>query len=188
MIAIFTPIRNRPMFIDLLRQRRSHRQFHPDPIPPEQVEELIEALLRSPSSRGLVPWHFVLVDDPQLLDRLSRAKAHGAGFLAGAPLAVVICADPARSDVWIEDCAIAAILLQLAAESLGLGSCWAQMRLRFDSAGRSAEANVREILHLPAEWSVDCIIAIGHPQSRLPGHPRSSLPVDRVHRNCFPEN
>lgn len=171
------------MLLDLLKNRRSTRQFKSTPITPEQIEQLNEALLRSPSSRGLNPWHFVVIDDPQLLARLAHAKAHGAEFLAGAPLAVAICADPTRSDVWIEDCAIAAIILQLTLESLGLGSCWAQMRLRFDSAGRSAEANVREILNLPAEWNVDCIIGIGHPQRRLPGHPRASLPVAKIHRN-----
>jgi nitroreductase len=96
---------------------------------------------------------------------------------------VAICADPTRSDVWVEDCAIAAIILQLTAESMGLGSCWAQMRLRSDASGRSAEANVREILELPEEWSVDCIIGIGQPQRRPPGHPREDLPFVKIHRN-----
>ena len=175
------------MFLNLLQNRRSSRQFKPDKITPEQIEQLTEALLRSPSSRGLNPWHFVVVDDPQLLARLAKAKAHGAEFLGGAPLAVAICADPTRSDVWIEDCAIAAIILQLAAESLGLGSCWAQMRLRSDASGRSAEANVREILNLPEEWSVDCIIGIGQPQRRLPGHQRASLPWVKIHHNSGPQ-
>lgn len=173
------------MYLDLLRNRRSIRQFKPDPIAPEQIAQLIEALLRSPSSRGLTPWHFVVVDDPQLLARLAAAKSHGAELLAGAPLAVAICADPERSDVWIEDCAIAAILLQLGAEAIGLGSCWVQMRLRFDAKGRSAEANVREILNLPPGWSVDCIIGIGHPRSHPASHPLASLPNDRVYHNQY---
>lgn len=174
------------MYMNLLRNRRSCRQFKSDPIAPEQVELLIEALLRSPTSRGLTPWYFVVIDDPQLLLRLAQAKAHGAEFLAGAPLAVAICADPTRSDVWIEDCAIAAIILQLAVESVGLGSCWAQMRLRFDDKGQSAEANVREILNVPQEWNIDCIIGIGHPRNHLPGHPRASLANERVYRNLGP--
>jgi nitroreductase len=81
--------------------------------------------------------------------------------------------------------AIAAIILQLTAEAMGLGSCWAQMRLRFDASGRSAEANVREILNLPEDWCVDCIIGIGQPQRRLPGHLRADLPDDRMYRNQY---
>lgn len=175
------------MILDLLQSRRSTRQFNSTPITAEQLDRLTEALLRSPSSRGLRPWHFVVVDDPQLLGRLARAKAHGAEFLAGAPLAIAICADPLRSDVWIEDCAIAAIILQLAAESMGLGSCWAQMRLRSDVNGRSAEENVREILQLPEGWSVDCIIGIGHPRRRLIGHPRTSLSDEKILHNRGPQ-
>jgi nitroreductase len=175
------------MFIELLQQRRSIRQFKSTAITPEQLAQLSEALLRAPTSRGRNPWHFVIVDDPQLLTQLSKAKAHGAEFLAKAPLAVAICAEPAVSDVWVEDCAIAAIILQLTAESLGLGSCWAQMRLRSDANGRSAEENVCEILNLPEAWSVDCIIGIGQPSQRPAGHPRASLPDGKIHRNRQPK-
>jgi nitroreductase len=173
------------MFLSLLQKRRSIRQFKAQPVEPEKIEQLIEAALRSPSSRGLNPWQFVVVDDRDTLVRLARAKAHGSGFLAGAPLAVAVCADPGRCDVWIEDCAIAAIILQLAAESLGLGSCWAQIRLRPHGEGGSAEGYVREVLGLPESLAVECIVGIGYPARRLPGHSREGLPFDQVHRNRF---
>ena len=173
------------MFLSLLQQRRSIRKFKPQPVEPEQIDRLIEAALRSPSSRGLNPWQFVVVDDRETLGRLGRTKAHGSEFLTGAPLAVAVCADPERCDVWVEDCAIAAIFLQLAAQSLGLGSCWAQIRLRPHGDGRSAEAYVREVLGLPESLVVECIIGIGYPARRLPGHPREGLAVEKVHRNRF---
>lgn len=171
------------MFLDLLRNRRSIRQFKSTPVEAEKIDLLLEAVLRAPSSRGRNPWHFVVVDEPQLLEQLSRAKAHGAEFLAGVPLAVAVCADPARCDVWIEDCAIAAILLQLAAEDLGLASCWAQMRLRRDSEERCAEDNVRAALNLPADWTVLCVVGLGYPQRRLAGHRREHLDDAKIHRN-----
>jgi nitroreductase len=173
------------MFLSLLQQRRSIRQFKSQPVELEKVEQLIEAALRAPSSRGLNPWQFVVIDDPQMLARLARAKAHGSKFLTAAPLAVAVCADPARSDVWIEDCAISAIILHLAAESLGLGSCWVQIRQRPHGDGRSAEVYVREVLGLPESMVVECIIGIGYPARGLPGHPRESLSFDKVHRNRF---
>ena len=171
--------------LEILKKRRSIRRFEQRAVEPEKVEILIEALLRSPSSRGLNPWEFVVVTDPAVLQVLAKAKPHGAEFLAGAPLAFVIAADPQRCDVWTEDCAIAAITLQLTAVSLGLGSCWAQIRLRPHGDGGTAEAFVRTQVGLPESMSVDCIIGIGYPGEVKPAHPRNTLPFNKVHRERF---
>jgi nitroreductase len=149
--------------IELLRKRRSIREFTSDKIAPEAIETLIEAALRAPSSRGFNPWEFILVDDPELLLKLFRSKQHGAEFLKGASLGIVVCADSTKSDVWVEDCSIAAIIIQLTAVSLGLGSCWAQIRNRQHDAGKSAETYIRELLGLPEQLKVESILGIGHP-------------------------
>ncbi|MFC1468202.1 nitroreductase family protein, partial [Verrucomicrobiota bacterium] len=121
--------------IELLRERRTIRRYETRAVEAQKVELLKETLLRSPSSRNFRPWEFCFVSDAAKLVELSECKPHGAAFLAGAPLGVVICADPARCDVWIEDASIAAILLQLTAQDLGLGSCWLQVRNRQHSGG-----------------------------------------------------
>ncbi|MDD9304825.1 MAG: nitroreductase family protein [Desulfobacter sp.] len=112
------------MFLDLIRARRSVRKFTSRPIDENTRAQILEAALRSPSSRGLNPWRFIAVDDPKLLDRLSRSKPHGASFLKNAPLGIVVCADTTISDVCVEDAAIASTFIHLAAADLGLGSCW----------------------------------------------------------------
>ena len=61
--------------LNLLRQRRSIRVFKEQPVEPEKVKLLSEALLRAPTSRNLQPCEFILVDDPATLDRLVTAKA-----------------------------------------------------------------------------------------------------------------
>ena len=124
--------------IELLRRRRSIRKFTPEKIAPETIDIIIEAALRAPSSRGINPWEFVLVDDPKILDSLSTSKQHGSEFLENAPLAIVVCADSTKADVWVEDCSIAAIIIQLTALSLDLGSCWAQIRKREHNNNKSA--------------------------------------------------
>lgn len=103
--------------IEYIRKRRSIRSFTGQALEKEQIELLVETVLRAPTSRNINPWEFIVVDNAELLKRLATAKQHGSGFLAGAALAVVICADETKSDVWIEDCSIAAILLQMAAQS-----------------------------------------------------------------------
>jgi nitroreductase len=149
--------------IELLRKRRSIRKFSPDKIAPEIMATIIEAALRAPSSRGNNPWEFILVDDPELLDKLSLAKQHGSEFLKNAPFAVVVCADSTKSDVWVEDCAIAAIIIQLTALSMGLGSCWAQIRNRNHNHEKTAESYIQELINLPDQVKVACVIGIGHP-------------------------
>jgi nitroreductase len=171
--------------LEILQKRRSIRQFQQRPVDPGTVELLLEALLRAPSSRGRNPWEFVVVTDPGKLSSLARAKPHGAEFLAGAALAIVIAADPQRCDVWVEDCAVAATILQLSAASLGLGSCWAQIRLRPHGDGRPAEAYVREVVGLPEHLSVACIVGIGYPAETKAGHSRSTLAFDRIHREQY---
>jgi nitroreductase len=113
--------------LDILRNRRSIRRFKDKEIEQELIERLKEAALRSPTSRGINPWRFLFVTDRALLEELSRAKESGSSFLKGARLGVVIIAMEGESDVWVEDCSIASIILQLTGQSLGLGSCWIQI-------------------------------------------------------------
>lgn len=173
------------MFIDLLRSRRSVRAFVNKPVEQEKIDLLVEAALRAPSSRGFNPWEFVVVTDPDLLDRLSRAKHHGAGFLAKAPLGIVVCADPGKSDVWVEDVSIAAVLLHLAATDLGLGSCWIQLRKRDHDDTRTAGEYAAKVLGLPMEVVVSSIIAIGYPVQPPPPHPLAALQHDKVSLNQY---
>ena len=168
------------MLIELLRARRSIRRFTDQPVAGEQIDLLIEAGLRAFSSKGNNPWEFIVVTDRELIRQLAAAKTHGSSFLAGAPLAIVVCADPARSDVWVEDASIAATFLHLAAVDLGLGSCWVQIRLRGHDEQTSAQEYVAGLLGLPEQMMVEAIIGIGHPVEQKSGHPASSLPYNQV--------
>jgi nitroreductase len=173
--------------IELLRQRRSIRKYGEKPPGPEQVQLLAEALLRAPSSRNIDPWEFVIIDDRQLLTQLASAKQHGSDFLRGAALGIVVCADSTKSDVWVEDCSIAAILAQLTAQSLGLGSCWIQIRNRFHRDGTSSEAFIQKLLGLPEHVKVECIISIGTPGEQRPGLAADKLQYDKLRRNGYTE-
>lgn len=171
--------------IELIRKRRSIRTFTEQPLTEEQKALLAETLLRAPSSRNISPWEFVLVDDRTLLARLATAKQHGSEFLRGAALAAVICADETRSDVWVEDCSIAAILVQMTAQSLGLGSCWAQIRKRQHDQQTTAEQFVQELLGLPPQIRVAAIIGIGHPAEQRSPLAASQLQHAKLHHNRY---
>ena len=171
--------------IELLRTRRSIRNFTGQAIEPEKMEMLKEAVLRSPSSRNLDPWEFLFVTDRTVLGKLARCKPHGAGFLAEAALGIVVGGDSNESDTWIEDCAIASILAQMTALSLGLGSCWIQIRDRMHDQTQTAQSYMAGLLQLPPGVMVEAMVAIGYPAETKPPRPGAELPYSQVHGGVF---
>jgi nitroreductase len=168
------------MLIELLRRRRSIRKFTNQLVEQDKLDILVEAMLRSPSSRGINPWQFVIVTDRKIIRKLASAKAHGSSFMAAAPLAVVVCADPVKSDVWVEDASIASLIVHLQAADLGLGSCWVQIRNRDHDEQTTAEAYVRDTLGLDQSLTVEAIVAIGYDDENKQGRTADSLLYERV--------
>lgn len=173
------------MFMSLITQRRSVRKFLDKQVEREKIDTLVEAVLRSPSSMGKNPWEFVVVTKPDLLEKLSKSKPHGAAFLKNAPLAFVVCADPSISDVWVEDASIASIYLHLAAESLGLGGCWIQLRERMHDQSKTAGEYAAEVLGIPRGMRVESIVAIGYPDGKMPPHGKEELLYEKVHDEAY---
>lgn len=171
--------------MELLKRRRSSRLFTGEAVDKDVVCDLMRAALMSPSGHRVNPWEFVLVDDKDMLKALSVCKEHGAGLLEGAAMAVVVIADTRKTDVWIEDCSIATIILQLAAEDKGLGSCWVQVRRRMDAEGNVAEDNVRNLLGIPADYAVLSIVAIGHKAREAKPFDEEKMQWDKVHIGKF---
>ena len=173
------------MFLELLAGRRSIRKYEDRPVEKAKIDLLVEAALRAPSSRSLNPWEFIVVTDRKRLADLAACKPHGASFLKNAPLGIVVLADPARCDVWVEDSAIASIFIHLAAHSLGLGSCWIQVRERMHAEGTTAGEYIADLLEIPAGLEVESILAVGYPAAAPSGHSRESLLFDRVHHEKY---
>lgn len=171
--------------IDLLRTRRSVRKFTELPIEAEKLEILKEAILRAPSSKNSNACEFIFVDKPELIRELSHCKPSGAAPLQTAQLAVVILVDESKTVAWIEDSSIAAFITHMTAHSLGLGSCWIQIRGREYSEEKNSEAFICETLHIPKGFRVLNIVAIGYSQRTHEGKPFSELTFGKIHENGF---
>ena len=171
--------------IELLRARRSIRKFTEQKVESEKLEVLKEAVLRSPSSKGINPWAFIFMDEKETIQLLKNCRQNGAGPLETTPLAVVICADETVNDAWIEDCSIASILLQLTAQSLGLGSCWIQVRNRMHSEAISSEEYIQNLLKIPAQFRVLSVITIGYPVKWREGKKLADLQFEKIRINKF---
>ncbi len=171
--------------IDLVRKRRSIRKYTEQKVEQDKVEILKEALLRSPSSKNRNPWEFIFVDEPEKIYALKQCKPHGATPLETAPLAVVICADETVSDMWIEDCSVASVFLQLVSQSLGLGSCWIQVRSRMYSEDVSAETYIQKLFNIPTNFRVLSVVAVGYPAKSRDGKPFDELQFEKIKINQF---
>lgn len=170
--------------LELLMKRRTIRKYKTDKVPNQMQNDLIKTALLSPSSRKANPWEFVLVNDELYLDKLSSAKK-GATFLKSAPLGIVVLADENKSDVWVEDTSIASIIIQLAAETMGLGSCWIQIRDRMYNETQTSEDYIRGVLDIPENYRVEAIISIGFPNEEKAPHREEDLQFEKVHLNKF---
>ena len=148
------------MFIDIARSRHSSRLFTSEPLLPKEMEIILEAGDLAPSSRSRRPVRLIPVVDEGLIRRLAMCKDSGTRALETATFAVIVAADPKVSDVWIEDCSIATIMMQMEAEDLGIGSCWIQIRLRKVGDTDSEDFVIREA-GLDPGLKVLSIIAFG---------------------------
>jgi nitroreductase len=168
-------------FKDLVQQRRSHRKFTSEEISGDDVKMILRAGLMSPTSKNQRAWQFVVVDDKTDLEKLSDAKDMGGQFLREAAMAIVVLGDPMQNDCWVEDGSIAAISMQYQIESLGLGSCWIQMRGRGLSDGTSADTVIQGVLDIPENLSCLCILAVGHKADERKPQNEDKLKWENVH-------
>lgn len=173
------------MFRELAEKRRSIRKFSPREVEKEKIDIIVEVALRSPSARGARPWEFIVVTDRVLLEKISHARLSGAAFVKDASVAIVVCGDPSKSPLWIEDCSIAAISMQYAAISLGLGSRWAHIRGKNYTDDQSSRNYLAELLQLPDNLDVECVIAMGYPDEEIAPYRKEKLPFERVSYNRF---
>jgi nitroreductase len=110
---------------DAIRARRNVREFADRPIPPDDLERILEAGRRAPSSQNWQPWDFIVVTDRDQLNELSTVW-RGAGHLAGAAAAVVMVIDKFDEELVREraqyDLGQATMAMMIAAADLGIGS------------------------------------------------------------------
>lgn len=168
-------------FSELVKVRRSMRKFTDEKITAEEQRQLMRAALMAPSSKGLHSYEFHMVEDKQKIEALATSKDRGAEFVSGAPLVVAVLADPEVSDVWVEDASVAATMLLLQAEDMGLGACWVQIRNRNSEDGQDAEDNVRRILGIDPSRRVLCLIAVGHKGMERKPQNEDRLLWEKVH-------
>lgn len=150
-------------FKELVQMRRSVRKYTEQEIAPEDLQTILRSALMAPTSKGTRAWHFIVVDDKNMLDKISKCREMGSQFVAGAAVAIVVLGDREVTDAWTEDAAIAAVTMQYQAADLGLGSCWCHIRNRFMENGEPSDNILRFLLGYPENLTAECVIGLGYP-------------------------
>jgi len=169
--------------------RRSVREFTDENVSDDMLRELIDAAVQAPSAINQQPWCFVVVKNPPLLAHISdRAKAHLLKASLGAPAhpfrdmlndpkfhifyhapALIVIAAAQPTDWAVEDCALAAENLMLAAYDAGLGTCWIGFAQHWLST-----ADGKAALDLPPSYVPVAPIIVGHPRRQPAPVPRKT--------------
>jgi nitroreductase len=160
---------------DAIRARRNVRSYSDEPIEPEQLDRILEAARRTPSSRNWQPWDFVVVTDRERLIELSTVWV-GAGHVAGSAATIALIApvldEPREKGLAQYDLGQATMSIMIAAADLGIGS------------GHSAVGDqdlARRLLGLPQDRVCAFLVALGHPADR------PLAPLTKINRRPFDE-
>ena len=177
--------------LEAIYGRRAIRDYTAEPVSPAVLRELIDAAAQAPSAMNERPWRFTVVTDKGLLSRISKeAKAFasktggdrirqmltdpGFDIFYDAPVLIVISA-PKHSRWAIEDCALAAENLMVAAYAASLGTCW----IGFAEGWLNTKEGL-SALNLAPEQRVVAPIILGHPKTAPAPHLRPAAEINWI--------
>ena len=153
-------------FKDVLTKRRSVRKFLPTAPSHEVLLDIVHDANTPPSSRNMHTTRFMIIEDRETLDKIAEMRDYGSGFMTGAPAAIVVMGDTTKTDLWRENCAISATILQLSIVNHGMASCWVHVadrpRIHEEPDSERAETYLRTFLDIPEDWKVECVVALGY--------------------------
>ncbi len=163
--------------IKALMTRRSIRAWTAEAVSEAQRKTILEAAMNAPSAADARPWHFVTMDDPEIINRFTGLG--GTEMLEQATFMVLVCGEVEREiypGFWPQDCSCAAQNMQLAAHDVGVGCVWIAIYPLQDRV----EA-CRGFLGIPADITPFALLAMGVPGE----HPEPEYRYDRgrVHHN-----
>jgi nitroreductase len=143
---------------EAITSRRNVRSYNGQPIAPADLDQILEAGRRAPSSQNWQPWAFIVVTEPGKLGELAKVW-RGAGHVAGSAATIVILA-PASDNTYQRaqfDLGQAVMAMTIAAADLGIGSC---------HSGVHDMELARQLLGFPDDRDWAFLLSLGYPAGR----------------------
>ncbi|WP_125144292.1 nitroreductase family protein [Clostridium transplantifaecale] len=172
--------------LQAIKERKSYRStFKQEPIPREDLKELVEAGFLAPSGCNMQTTKFIAVDDPELVKKL--ADIYGHEWAATAPAAILLLTKhtvaPSGESYHIQDFAAAAENILIAAAAKGYATTWIEGQLHHNGEDRK----MAELLGVPEDLNVAVYMPIGIPASTVPAAKKKTF-EERAWFNRYGEN
>ena len=157
--------------------RRSIRKYTGEKIPDGDIKVLLEAAMNAPSAHNNMPWHFIVVDDREALDKIPVYHPYSK-MLEQASHAIVVLGDSQLQDTafWIHDCAAATENMLIAAHAMGYGAVWLGVH-----PSEALIKGTKDLFEIPDNVTPLGIVSLGVTTVVKP--PRNNYDEDRVHNN-----
>ena len=149
--------------LEALNTRRSIRKFKQGKISKDTINKILETGMSAPSAINEQPWHFVVIDKQELIDKILKFHPH-ASMAKQATIAILVCGDlklEKAKGFWVQDCSAATQNILLAVHALGLGAVWIGVYPR-----QKRINGFRKLLNLPENIIPFAFIPIGHPAEK----------------------
>ncbi len=159
-------------------KRRSIRRYTNKIVSDELLEQILKAGMAAPSAGNQQPWHFVVIDDREILNEIPKVHPY-SNMLKEASHAIVVCGDTSRQryeGFWVQDCSAATQNMLLMATELGLGSVWLGVYPNKERVNA-----IKELLNMPENVIPLCIVSVGYPAETK--EPADRFDAARIHRN-----
>ena len=165
--------------LDFIFSRRSVRKYKDMEVPDHMIQDLLEAAMAAPSAVAKDPWHFIVLKERVTINKLADVLPHGQ-MLRQATAAFVVCGDITQAHTghesyMLQDLSAAVENTLLAANALGLGTCWLGVHPRPERM-----EGVRNLFNLPDTIIPMCGIAIGWPKDQPAA--RTRFNPEKIHR------
>ncbi len=143
--------------LEEIRKVRQSRAFTNEPVSDEQLQALLEVAQWTGSSQNTQPWHFIVIRDKELLERVSRVRGEAIRWAATAPMAIalVISAKGEISGAFDEGRVSERLMIAARLLGLGAGTAW--------YGDESQRAAAKELLGIPPELTARSMVVVGHP-------------------------
>jgi nitroreductase len=159
--------------------RRSIRKYTGEKISEEKIKALIKAGMYAPSARNKRPWHFIIVDDIEVLKKIMKIHPYSS-MLSEASHAIVVCGDEKLENgpgYYKLDCSAATQNILLAAHSMGIGAVWLGVEPRSERI-----KGIRSILTLPDHIQPLSVISVGVPV-KIPSEIPDRFEPEKIRKN-----